>query len=397
VRAEETVLRAAMDDPSPIVQATAVVGLVAGGWVSDDAQAALDALFQESSHEARAALAQAIERQPTPAFESILLDLGNDPDHEIQRSVAHALGALRSERALPTLLSMLQATATRAAARQALLAFGDPALGFLAESLVDTTLPQELRRHVPRTISLFPADQAAPILLGRLLEERDGMVRFKILRGLGRLAASNPTLKLDAAILRTATDQTVEVAFRLRYWRGLLEQGAREDRRRATPGHHLLATLLRDKERHTVERLFRFIGLQYRGEDFARIYHGLGNSNPKVRASSRELLENLIRPPLRDAVLVLIGDAAASQRLLESPDAAPRDLGYESLLGLLLEQPGETLRCIAAYHVGELRLGGLRGRIEALRAQETGLFVSRIFERTLRLISQPETGALHAG
>jgi hypothetical protein len=67
-------------------------------------------------------------------------------------------------------------------------------------------------------------------------------------------------------------------------------------------------------------------------------------------------------------------------------------------LATLLEQPGETLRCLAAFHVGELGLAALRGRIETLRAQETGLFVGRILERTLRmLLPAPEGGLVHAG
>ena len=87
---------------------------------------------------------------------------------------------------------------------------------FLAEALADETLPHELRRHLPRTISRFPAAEAAPALLGRLLDEPDGMVRYKILRGLGRLAAENPDVRLDPARARARRRaRTLEAAFRL--------------------------------------------------------------------------------------------------------------------------------------------------------------------------------------
>src|SRR6266496_220410 len=42
VRSEEGLLRAADADPSPLVRATALVGLVSGGWVIDDPQKTLD-------------------------------------------------------------------------------------------------------------------------------------------------------------------------------------------------------------------------------------------------------------------------------------------------------------------------------------------------------------------
>ena len=62
--------------------------------------------------------------------------------------------------------------------------------------------------------------------------------------------------------------------------------------------------------------------------------------------------------------------------------AAP--LGYDDLLARLIEEPGETVRCLAAYHVGELGLSALRPRLEAVRAESgAGLFLLRVVERAL--------------
>jgi hypothetical protein len=224
------------------------------------------------------------------------------------------------------------------------------------------------------------------------------MVRFRIIRGLGRIATDNPEVRLDAAILTEATSRTLEASFRLVDWRRVLERGLAEQPRRATPGHDLLASLLRDKEVHAVERLFRLLGLQYRGEDLRQIHRGLRNTSPKVRAGSRELLENLLDPPLRDAVLALLDDTPAETRL---PHAVAYyrspQLGYEDLLAALLEQPNEILRCIAAYHVGELGLTSMRGRLEAFDLRRTGLFSARVIERALRMLRQAEQGMAHAG
>ena len=62
------------------------------------------------------------------------------------------------------------------------------------------------------------------------------------------------------------------------------------------------------------------------------------------------------------------------------------------MIGQILEQPGESLRCIAAYHVGEIGLVSLRPRLESFRLSETGFFLSRVIERTLAILARPGGG-----
>ena len=187
---DHALLRKATVDPSPLVRATAVVGLVTGGWIMDGMEAALDSL-RSSTAEAEAALARAIRRRPAPVFEETLLHLAENPSSEIQALTAEAMAAVKSPRFFPALLSMLGIRAARPAARAAFLEHGDEALRFLDEALGNRDLPHEIRLHLPRTASRFPAAAAAPVLLRHLLPEPSGMVRFKIIRGLGRIAADN--------------------------------------------------------------------------------------------------------------------------------------------------------------------------------------------------------------
>jgi HEAT repeat protein len=391
---EQAVLAKAMSDPSPVVRATALVGLVSGGWVSESS--GLEEPVRGSA-EAQVALARAIRRQPAHAFEDALLSLAESPSPEVQALTAEAMGAVKSPRFLPALLSMLATREARWAVRAAFLEHGDEALRFLDESLGDWSLPHEIRRHLPRTISRFTAGQAGPVLLSHLLTEPYGMVRFRMIRGLGRIATDNPDVRLDAAILQQATARTLEASFRLMHWRSVLEEGAREDPRRTTRGHGLLLDLLRDKEVQAGERLFRLLGLQYRGENLQQIHRGLRNSNPKVRSGSRELIENLLRPPLREAILALVDDAPAGVRLAQAAHyyQAPA-LDYEAVLVTLLEGASETVQSLAAYHVGELGLTTLRGRLEGIDRRRSGFFVSRVVERALRQLADPGQGVVHA-
>ena len=187
------------------------------------------------------------------------------------------------------------------------------------------------------------------------------------------------------ARLRRAATATAEGVFRLVHWRSVLERGTEaRPEERATAGHGLLVQLLRDKEAQAVERLFRLLALLHRGEDFKGIYRGLRAADARARASSRELLENLLRPPLRGPVLAIVDEAPDEARLARAGELyVPAALGYEEVLGLILDRGGESLRCVAAHHVGELGLVSLRPRLERLRGSEASFFLARVVERAL--------------
>jgi AAA family ATP:ADP antiporter len=293
-------------------------------------------------------------------------------------------------------LPLLGQRPTRGPAREAFLAYGERGLVFLDQALRDRSLPQELRRHLPRTLSLFSPVEAARCLEKHLPTETDGMVRFKILRALNQVGL-HPEVQLDRSILRQAIESTMEAGLRLLDWRHTFLLGAEAEPRRRTPGHELLVTLLQDKEVHTVERVFRLLSLRFRSEDMKGIYRGLASTNPKVRASGRELLENLLEPPLREGVLALIDDGPPGERLRRAASfyAAP-PLDYESLLGRILEESSESLRCVAAYHVGELGLARFRPRLESMRSTSTGFFLTRVVERALALLAAGGGTLLHA-
>ena len=109
-------------------------------------------------------------------------------------------------------------------------------------------------------------------------------------------------------------------------------------------GHHLLLDLVRDKELHARQRLFMLFELIH-GEDFDDIERGLRSESPKTRASSLELIENIVRPPHRSRILALVGEQAA-----EAPPP------YAEVLAEILRRGSTTLRTLAEYRAFELGL-----------------------------------------
>jgi hypothetical protein len=132
--------------------------------------------------------------------------------------------------------------------------------------------------------------------------------------------------------------------------------GAKRVPARATPAHRLLVTLLRDKESHRIERFFRLLQLLFREEDVRAIHRGLGNADRRVRAASRELLENLLEDPLRETVTALVDELDDRQRLARLGTVSEIEPagGYASLLTLMVETGSPSLRSLAAFHASEI-------------------------------------------
>ena len=400
VRPEPNVLRGALKDPSEVVRATALVGLATPG-VPEAAAARreLEQLVREGSTAAKLSIARAMRDRPGAVFDDLLAILARSEDASVQCEAAGAIERAGGSRFLPLLLPMLAKRRVRTAARTAFAATGKEGLDFLARSLADRSLGPELRRYIPRTLSYFHARDAAPMLLRGLIEEPDGLVRFQMLRALGRIRAQSPRIQLDRDVLATAIERTVAGAYQLISWRLALTRSVAEDAARATAGGDLIEAILRDRQTKSIERLFRLLGLAHPDEDWKRIYLGLESRDPATRASSRELLEHALDQPLLNAVLGLVDELPDVERFSSAEPLQQlqqlEPLAYVALLGVLLDSGSETLQCLAAYHVGELGLEEVRPHLEQILASGSD-FTASVVQRALDLLGDPDREVIHS-
>ena len=361
LRSHPTLVRRveALDDRSPLVFATALVQLVAsGGSDAAQAQEELDRLVEQGGPREYIGLAEAISADPGPQFVPLLLRLSEHPSVQVQIAVCQAMAELPDPAFIPYLLGRLAHRAGRSQARDALRTIGPEALEALAGAMAHGELPFSLRRHLPRAISAFGDARAGEILLSRLLEEPSGMIRYRILRSLERMRAVHRDMALDEAALDHALTRTLDAGYTLLQWRVALERAGEETR---TVGQALMVELIADKETHAIERLLRLLNLWHRDEDFEQIYRGLRSANTVVAASSLELLANVVRAPHTEAVVGLVsglvGNTPDLERLAAAPPtehALPKKASYEALLMGILASPSDSLRALAAYHIGEL-------------------------------------------
>lgn len=371
-------------EESPEVRAAIMVNLIAAGAVvGGDARDALDSLLAHASADTRAALAEGIARRNARGFERVLLALAGAREPAVRAAAARAMGTARAAELLPALIRLTAVEGSRQDAGASLVAYGPDGLRAIATALADPATPAAVRWQLPPIAARFDPHAAAPMLLGQLGGEWDGMVGYRTICALEGIARSRPDVPLDRAALAAVIDATVRRAYRYLDDRVALTRGAERDPRRATDGHALLCRLLADKLDHAVGRLFRLLGLGHPAEDFGRIWRGLRSRRGDLRDSGVELTESVLRPPLRGAVLGLIDDADDDARLAAAgPYREPGPPDYEALLERLLASPSESIRLITVHHVGELALDRLRPRVEALaRAEDPPGDASRALSR----------------
>lgn len=345
-------------EPSAEVRATLIVNLiVSGAYDGAEREQHIEGLLRDGSVATRLAFAEAIGRRSALEFEHVLARLLSAREVEVRRAALIAASSVASSLLMPLLVRALADEATRSEAEQALAVRGSAAFDALRESFEDTGTKPSLRWRIPAAMALCSAERTLKTLLAWLPKEPDGGVRFCILLTLERVVRQNPTFSLDRPTLAWSVSETLTRAYRFLDARLQLVRGALEDAARKTPGHELLRDLLRDKEESARQRLFRLLGLLHPSEDLGQIYRSL-SVGKEQRTTSVELIESILREPVRSSVLGLVDDCADELRLARAGQYhRPKAQAYEALLAQLQHSESDAVREVAEFHAVELGLG----------------------------------------
>jgi len=363
LRGQYAALERGLDDPSAAVRAHAAFWLVSIGQVDDALKdpriSRLLALEGEALRAAQVALLGAVGDSPHERWTPVVLALAETVEAETFEHVANAMGKLKDARFVPLLLPRLELRDGRAAVRDALVELGDTALDALEHALRDPTLPGRVRIHVPRTISRFRSQRASDILVEELGSDQPGVVRYKVLRGLGRLVAESPVSidreKIDAELKKNLVEYLRVVALSTAF-----EAGQRKER--AERSRRLVLGLLEDKMAQALERAFRLIQIRHRREDIRGVHFAVRSKDKRNRATALEFLDNLMSrartaraAQVRELLLLAVDELPAAERVRRAApylDSPPRTL--RDALRALIADSDETLASFAAYHALQL-------------------------------------------
>ncbi|MFS8065271.1 MAG: HEAT repeat domain-containing protein, partial [Byssovorax sp.] len=292
-----------------------------------------------------------------------------------------AMAKIKAPEMIPALIKRLDRREGRASVRQALVLQGDAAFDALLQAFDDPETPKRRRFHLPRTIARFGTQRAVDMLTNIIVKDREGFVRYKALRGLGRLAAGEDAeqrtardaaaaLRFDRARLSAEMRRNLIEHLRLISVAAALEQGDSALSSSAiAAGASLVLGLLGDKQRQSLERAFRLLQILHRDEDIRSAHAALVTGDRRLRGQAMEFLDTLTlsrgRPTpeareARELLRLIADDLPTADRVERSLAFIPRPPAtYEDALVKLMADRDDLLATFAAYHaldIGSPRL-----------------------------------------
>ena len=315
---------------------------------------------------ARGSLLEAIAAAGDQRWTPLILELCalEEHDPEVIASMAKAMRTVADPRLIPPMIRRLRYRAGRETIRLAFVELGEPALEALSDALREPSTPRGVRRHIPRSLARFDDQRAADVLVDRLSVERNGLVRFKILRGLGQMAVET-SVRFDSGRIETYLHQSLVEYLRLLSLCVPIREGvkAAEDVGAANSGALLLG-LLDDKIAQALDRAFRFLHLLHPDEDLQSAAAAVDSADRRLRAQALEYLDALTlsaaNSEIRTLLRLVADDLPDSDRIARAAAFVPDPpKGYHPALSRLLRDADDAIASIAAYHALMLRTAGL--------------------------------------
>jgi len=291
-----------------------------------------------------------------------ILARGASASHEWTERLAKAVASQKAQSLVPLLVSRLSLREGREAVRLALVTFGRAAMDEVSSALRDGSRARHLRVHLPNTLARFGTRAAAELLLECVEAERDGLVRYKAIRGLGRLVGERGVATGRVRVERLSYTNLVE-HFRLLALRTPFESQPPAGPRSlaaGAPTERLLTGLLDDKLRQSLERSFRLLKIAHPREDIHSVQIAGVSDDRTARANAAEYLDTLLhrrdQRPLRDLLRVVTDSLSPSERVRRAQAlvalVAPATL--DEALALLMRDSDATLVALATLHAATL-------------------------------------------
>ncbi len=259
-----------------------------------------------------------------------------------------ALQGLRQTRNrdhLPWALERLTQANTRAAAKEALVAFGPEIVGSLARTMATTSLDLALRRQIPRVLEGIPCQESVEALLTRL-HDPDLPLASRALLALVRLRQSHPELSFERdRLLGLLRDEAQHF-----YLRQKIHAILAADTQ--TGPEKLLLRALEERQRRARETVFGLLQLRHAPRDVANAYQGMIGKDAALRANALELLEHLLERKTRDLLLPCLDPGRTAAAVAEGEKLfGAANITRTEALKRLLEGRDPWLRACALFAI----------------------------------------------
>jgi AAA family ATP:ADP antiporter len=350
------VLERILEHPSPTLRAFAALYLAQLGGKPLPSDPLRWELFldDDAEHTLKLAFIEALAAHPPPDATRILLGLARLPS--LRRAVTESLELIGDTSSIPFLISRLQWAEERLSARRGLVRLGEPAFLALNAALANQSTERRVRIHVPRSISAFANAAAVKVLLGLMIGDNEGLVRYKALRGVGQLARET-SLVIPVQPVTDELERNAQEYLRLFSIRTSLLQDTESAARLAVK---LVIELLDDKIQQSLDRIARLLQILHRGDDIRTIFSALSSTDRRQRGQATEFLDALIRGFGRSAddvaalLRLIVDDLPAAERALRAAVLVGTFTNAHTTLDLLSRDPDAILSDLATHAVAAL-------------------------------------------
>jgi ATP:ADP antiporter, AAA family len=338
----------------------------------------ISAAAQDPVPERRALAARAIRAagdQDTEALYRLL----EDSDSRVITAACHTAGELRNRSYVHGIVRRLSDVGMRGVAIESLAAYGPMICGTLADALEDESAPLAVRRYIPRVLRLIVHQRSVDVLISALRQQNPA-IRAAVLKALNRLRESKADLNYSDSFVTEQIHQEARYYFELNAalapFRG---------QPKPSSAASLLARTIEERLRHTLERLFRLLGLRYPPTEIYSAYIAVNRQHGEQFSAALEFLDSVLERDLKRILLPLLD---APEHLLETgrhlykiepktPEQAIREL---------IRSGDPWLVACAVAAAGELRLHQLTPEIQHA-AENTGPDVAEVARSAVALLA----------
>lgn len=190
----------------------------------------------------------------------------DDLDRTVQRLAIQSAGRALDPALPPKLAHRLEDRRVRREVIEALAAYGDEVVPFLAETLDDRRLPTSLRVHLPRVLRRIGTDAAIEAMLFSNVRD-DAFLRHVTVQELARVRKERPEARFDRERLQQATLRRLKAYAHYRPIALDLAAGG--------PPYTLLRRATEDRVRQNLQNAVTLLGILYDPAVMATVQRGL--------------------------------------------------------------------------------------------------------------------------
>lgn len=306
-------LRNHLADSDPKLVAAAVGAIIEYGTPDEEQlidEPVIEKLLSQSGPEsefARKEAAVALGRLNNPRFKKFLLQLMNDEAPGVISIAMGGAGSTGDRDFIPHLLDHLKDSRHRAAAREALAAYGDRIVGTLSDFIIDPTTSIAVRSNLCRTLSRIPTQHSVDTLVAAL-NVVEPSLKYHVIKALNSLRARHSDLRFRHDALNHALIEETESYYAILRIMSISDADDNDANR-------LLSRALKEKIDQNLERMFRLLALVYSQQDMHGAYLGIIGDHKELRASAIEFLDNVLKKEVKKYLFPIVDNISTDFKL----------------------------------------------------------------------------------